>query len=53
MKEIYCDICSEYRKFEKPKISYISEKALVFLLFVVSVKMNMKIYLKKKNQLRY
>ena len=53
MKEIYCVICSEYRKFEKPKISYISEKTLVFLLFVVSVKMKMEIYLKKKNQLRY
>ena len=53
MKEIYCVICSEYRKFEKPEISYISEKTLVFPLFVVSVKMKMKIYLKKKNQLRY
>ena len=29
MKKIYCAICSKYRKFEKPKISYLSEKALV------------------------
>ena len=29
MKKIYCVICSKYRKFEKPKISYLFEKALV------------------------
>ena len=29
MKKSYCIFCSKYRKFEKPKISYISEKALV------------------------
>ena len=29
MKRLYCFICSKYRKFEKPKISYLSEKALV------------------------
>ena len=26
MKKLYCVICGKYRKFEKPKISYISEK---------------------------
>ena len=29
MKKLYCVICSNYRKFEKPKIPYLSEKALV------------------------
>ena len=30
MKKIYCVICGKYRKFEKPKISYILEKKWVF-----------------------
>ena len=30
MKKLYCVICGKYRKFEKPKISYLLEKALVF-----------------------
>ena len=29
MKKIYCIICGKYRKFEKPKISYLLEKILV------------------------
>ena len=29
MKKLYGVICSKYRKFEKPKTSYLSEKALV------------------------
>ena len=29
MKKSYCMFCRKYRKFEKPKISYISEKTLV------------------------
>ena len=29
MKRLYCVICGKYRKFEKPKISFISEKSLV------------------------
>ena len=29
MKKLYCTICSRYRKFEKPKISYLLEKTLV------------------------
>ena len=29
MKRLYCVICGEYRKFEKPKISFILEKVLV------------------------
>ena len=29
MKKSYCVICGQYRKFEKPKISYLLEKTLV------------------------
>ena len=36
MKKLYCVICGKYRKFEKPKISYILEKTLV--LFVICSK---------------
>ena len=53
MKKLYCVICGKYRKFEKPKISYLPEKTLVLLSFVVSQRMKMKNLLKKKNQLKY
>ena len=42
MKKLYCVICGKYRKFEKPKISYLLEKTLVPLLFAVSAKMKIK-----------
>ena len=29
MKKLYCVACNKYRKFEKPKISYVLEKTLV------------------------
>ena len=29
MKKLFCIICRKYRKFEKPKISYIFGKTLV------------------------
>ena len=29
MKKLYCVICGKYRKFEKPKISYLLHKILV------------------------
>ena len=29
MKESYCVICGKYRKFEKPKISYLLEKTSI------------------------
>ena len=35
MKKLYCAICSRYRKFEKPKISYLLEKTL-FLSIICS-----------------
>ena len=35
MKKLYCVPCGKYRKFEKPKISYPSEKTL-FLSIICS-----------------
>ena len=32
IKKIYCVICGKYRKFEKPKISYLLEKILVLYI---------------------
>ena len=32
MKKLHCIICSKYEKFEKPKILYLLEKTLVFLI---------------------
>ena len=29
MKKSYCVICSKYRKFEKPKISYLLENSII------------------------
>ena len=29
MKKLYCVICGKYRKFEKPKISYLLEETFV------------------------
>ena len=29
MTKLYCIICGKYKKFEKPKISYVLEKTLV------------------------
>ena len=51
MSNFYCVICGTYRKFEKPKTSYLLEKRLV--LSLVLVKMKIKNYLKKKNHLKY
>ena len=53
MKNLYYIVYGKYNKFENPKISYILEKALVLSIIWLSVKMSMKKYLKKKNQLRY
>ena len=32
MKKLYCVICDKYRKFEKPKMSYLWEKRLVLFI---------------------
>ena len=52
MEKLYSVICGKSKKFEKPKISYLLEKTLVFVLFAVSARMKMKKNL-KKNQLKY
>ena len=36
MKNLYCIICGKYRRFEKPKISYLLEKPVV--LSIISSK---------------
>ena len=51
MKRNYCVICGKYRKFKKPKISYIFEKTVISII-CSKCKIEDKKYLKKKNQLR-
>ena len=53
MRKIYCTKCKKYKQFKKTKISCICDKNYFFLVFVTSVEMKMKKYLRKKNQLRY
>ena len=53
MKKLYCVICGKYRKFEKPKISYLLEKTLVLSVICRKCKNEGENYSKKKNQLRY
>ena len=33
MKKLFCVICGKYRKFEKPKISFLLQKALALSIF--------------------
>ena len=40
MKKLYCVICSKYRKSEKPEISYLLEKALVFSIICSKCRWN-------------
>ena len=40
MKKLYCVICGKYKKFEKPKMSYLLEKTLILSI----------IYSKHKNE---
>ena len=54
MRKLYCVICSKYRKFEKPEISYIFEKALVLSIICSKYKNeDEKKYLKKNNLWKY
>ena len=52
MKKLYYVICSKYRKFEKPKISYLLQKTLVLFIICSKCKNKDEKYLKKKNQLK-
>ena len=53
MDKLYCVICGNHRKFEKPKISYVLEETLVLSIICSKYKMKIKKYLNRKNQLRY
>ena len=53
MDKVYCVICSKYRKFEKPKISYILQTTLALSIICSKCKNEDEKYLKKKNQLKY
>ena len=53
MKKLYCVICGKYRKFKKPKKSYILERTLVISIICSKCKNEDEKYLKKKNQLKY
>ena len=53
MKKLYCVICGKYRKFEKPKISYLLEKTLVLSIICSKCKNEDENYLKKKIQIKY
>ena len=38
MKKLYCVICHKYRKFEKPKISYLLEKSISSFYYLQHIK---------------
>ena len=45
MKELYCIICGRYRKFEKPKTSYLLEKTLlVTIIYIISKNKDEKVF---------
>ena len=48
MKKLYYVICSKYRKFEKPKISYLLQKTLVLFIICSNCKNKDEKYLKEK-----
>ena len=52
IKKLCCIICGMYRKFEKPKMSYLLEKTLVLSIFCSKCKIEDE-YLNQKIQLRY
>ena len=51
MKKLYCVICGKYRKFEKPKISYLLEKALVLSIICNKCKNEDKKSFKEKESI--
>ena len=53
MKKIYSLICGKHRKFEKPKMPYLLEKALVLSIICSKCKYEEEKYLKKENQVKY
>ena len=53
IKKIDYVICGKYRKFKKPKISYIFEKTLVLSTICSTCKNEDEKIFQEKNQLRY
>ena len=51
MKSLYCVICGKYIKFEKPKISYLLEKTLVFSIICSKCKNENEKYLKQEKSI--
>ena len=51
MKKLYCVICSKYRKFEKPKISYFVENTLVLSIICSKCKNEDKKLFKEKESI--
>ena len=51
MKKLYCVICSKYRKFEKPKISYFLENTLVLSIICSKCKNEDKKLFKEKESI--
>ena len=53
MTNLCCVRRGKYRKLEKPKISYLSQKTVVLSIIWSKYKNDEKKYLRKKIQLRY
>ena len=51
MKKLYCVISGKYRKFEKPKISYLLEKTLVFSIICIKCKNKIEKKFKKEESI--
>ena len=49
MKNLYCVTCGKYRKFEKPKISYLLEKTLVLSIICKCKNEDEKIFKEKES----
>ena len=52
MKKLYYVICGKYRKFEKPKILYLLQKALAYSIICTKCKNENEKHVKRKNQLK-
>ena len=52
MRNLYCVICDKYRKFEKPKISYLLEKTLVLSIICSQYKNEDEKLFKKEESIK-
>ena len=52
MRNLYCVICDKYRKFEKPKISYLLEKTLVLSIICSQYKNEDEKLFKKEESMK-